>query len=171
MKKSITFPFSQGWTVALCVVLLGYSLEATALPKNTNHRNTEYVSLIEKCEVLTKDKCSAVRIFAEEKDRSRKPLLIKLRSSEDMEVRAKMAEALGRVGGEGVRKALIQAVEGNVSSKVKFAALEGLGRLQDREALPFLESMLKADSVAMRIAAANALALAFSSCCSHPAVQ
>ena len=55
-----------------------------------------------------------------------------------MEVRAKMAEALGHIGGVGVRDELMKAVEGNVSSKVKFAAVEALGRLQERETLPFL---------------------------------
>lgn len=142
------------------VVLLSLTGHAHALPENTNHRNTEYVSMIEKCEIITPLKCSAIRIFAEEKARSRKPLFIKLQTSDDMEVRAKMAEALGQIGGEGVREALVKAAETNLSSKVKFAAIEALGKLKDRETLPFLESKLKEDGVAMRIAAANALSSA-----------
>ena len=62
------------------VVLLSLTGQVQALPNNTNHRNTEYVSMIEKCEIITPLKCNAIRIFAEEKARSRKPLFIKLKT-------------------------------------------------------------------------------------------
>jgi len=160
MRKTYETKLKRLRGVVFWVALFSLTGNVQALPKNTNHRNTEYVSMIEKCDVITTLKCSPVRIFAEEKSRSRKPLFIKLQTSDDMEVRAKMAEALGQIGGEGVREALIKAAETNLSSKVKFSAIEALGKLQDRETLPFLESKLKEDGVAMRIAAANALSSA-----------
>ena len=76
-----------------------------------------------------------------------------------MDLRAKIATALGFVGGEGVREGLVQVYETNISAIVRHAAIEALGRLKDTNALPFMEKVLRSGSVADRIAICNALGI------------
>ncbi len=76
-----------------------------------------------------------------------------------MDLRAKIATALGFVGGEGVREGLVQVYETNISAIVRHAAIEALGRLKDPNALPFMEKVLRSGSVADRIAICNALGI------------
>ena len=141
---------------ALAVVLL-WCTDISAQTANQGVKDSQTVSMIDECDNVRPEQCSAVKRFMEEPGRSRKPLFLRLASSEDMETRAKLAEALGYIGGKDVRTHLQKAVDENISAKVRHAAIHALGDLKDPLALPFLERQLRGDNIATRIASANAM--------------
>lgn len=144
-------------TSAFFFMIFALSSQAQGVAGLPGAKANVYAPLIERCDVITPEKCASLRLFVEETNRSRKPIVMRLKESKDMEIRAKMAEALGYVGGEGVREALIEAIESNYSAGVKFAAVLSLGRLGDPLALPELEGYLNSEDVSLRIAAATSL--------------
>ena len=118
-----------------------------------------FLAALQECKRVSPESCEALRTFSEEPRKNRRSLFLSLESTEDMELRAKLATALGYVGGEGVREGLVQVYETNISAGVRHAAIEALGRLRDPNTLPFLEKVLRSGSVADRIAVCNSLGI------------
>jgi hypothetical protein len=89
---------------------------------------------------IRSDRYYAVHLLGELRDPAAVPVLTEL--MQDNDVNYKVAWALGEIGGNAAVQGLIQALT-NDSPDVRAIAIQSLGKLNARETLPQLRSMLK----------------------------